>query len=172
MTIINIFCEDKIGLTIDNQFHKVIIPIVKKKNYNLDNIKLYCINKLNEVYNPNYPYFFVNLNNLIDCIICKIQITNEDIKVELHLNKNIYKLKFINIIEKPIYCICSSNEIMRNIIEQISYKYEYSAFGNFEFNNIEIKMNKQLDFYNFDTFFLNEIKYIHVKQNNIDCSSS
>lgn len=159
MSFINIICEDKIGLTIDNIFHNITIPIPKKTFYNEDDIKIICINKLNEIYNPKYPYFFSNLKNLLKFIKCKMVTYNNDLQVELYSSKNIYKIKLTNIASKPIYSLLFSDENFRTILKEIMPKYDLSLFGKFEYFDNIIQINKPINLYNLNLKYVNEINY-------------
>lgn len=170
MRFINIFCEDKIGLTMDNIFHKITIPILQIDYNDEENIKIICINKLNEIYNPKYPYFFSNLKNLLKFIKCKIVINNDDLLVELYSPKNIYKIKLTSVITKPIYSLLFSGEIIRTILEEIMQKYDYILFGKFEYFGNIIQINRPINLYNLDVNYVNDIKYINTNKSMIDYS--
>lgn len=170
MRFINIFCEDKIGLTMDNIFHKITIPILQIDYNDEENIKIICINKLNEIYNPKYPYFFSNLKNLLKFIKCKIVINNDDLLVELYSPKNIYKIKLTSVITKPIYSLLFSGENMRTILEEIMQKYDYILFGKFEYFGNIIQINRPINLYNLDVNYVNDIKYINTNKSMIDYS--
>jgi hypothetical protein len=172
MSFINIICEDKIGLTIDNIFHKIIIPISKKNYYNEDNIKIICINKLNEIYNPKYPYFFSNLKNSLKFIKSKMVVNNDNLQVELYSSKNLYKIKLTSVASKPIYSLLFSDENIRSILEEIMQKYDYILFGKFEYFGNIIQINKPISLYNLDVKYVNEIKYSNTNKSIFDYSST
>lgn len=156
-----ITCIDKIGLTFDDNFHqiKIEIPYI----YSNDKIKILCVNKYNELYNPKYPYFFVNINDIICCIDANITIVKNNIIVEL-VNKNpIYKIKFINLCNLPVYCFTSGERTFRQIAKDIYHKYFLSHNTMFTYNNLELKFDTYIKDCNFNLNTINEI--YHLKGN-------
>lgn len=141
MNFINIYCYDNIGLTIDNKIHMVSFLLPQSDRYNITKIKILCINKLNEFYNPKYPYFYCNLNNLIGEINCNIKNINDTMIVELYSIQNIYKLKILGIKDIPIYFICKDNDLIRSIIEMIELRHSNCNFGKLYYGGIEMHID-------------------------------
>ena len=171
MEFINIICEDNIGLTMDNKQHKITFQILKKNISNFNKIKYLCVNKLNELYNPKYPFFFVNVKNLVNHINFDIEQDANCINVKLHSN-NIYKLKFVNMSQFPIFYVCYSDELLATIINIILEKYENCVFGKFMHNDIQLKNSMKINSLNFKNNEINEIKYLLSKESIIDYSST
>jgi len=57
----------------------------------------------------------------------------------------VYKLKFTGIISEPIYYLCTSNEIVNEILEKITAKYKICKNGTFKFNSKELEQYSPLE---------------------------
>jgi hypothetical protein len=157
MNYINIICYDKIGLTIDNQFHEINFFIENKINFNFDKIKKICINKINEIYNPKYPYFFCNTKKLSNIIQCKTKYSQNTLFVELYALNNIYKLKFLELSDFPIHYICSGKDLSRHILETLTSRYPICNSCILKFNNVKLNINVPIEFYDLHTNKINEL---------------
>jgi 5-methylcytosine-specific restriction endonuclease McrA len=73
----------------------------------------------------------------------------------------IYKLKITGIIADPIYYMCTSKEIVNDIVENIKTKYKNCANGTFTFKSMELDLFTPLDKYNFSVgcFAINEVTF-------------
>ncbi len=155
MEIYNINCIDKIGLSIDGIFNQIKFKISDK--YSKEKIKILCINKINEIYNPKYPYFFVKINDIIKCIDCNIIIINNNYNIELVNNNSIYKLKFIGLCDNPVYCLCTNTTYFCNIIRMLNVKYPICYSGIFMYNDVQLKSNTKIKDFNFKSEIINEV---------------
>ena len=155
MEIYNINCIDKIGLSIDGIFNQVKFKIYDE--YSNDKIKILCVNKINEIYNPKYPYFFIKINDIIKNIDCNIVRNRDNYNVELVANDSIYKLKFFGLCDNPVYCLCSNTIYFSNIIKMLNIKYPICHSGIFIHSDIQLKSNMKTNHCNFKSDIINEI---------------
>ena len=160
MDVMSIECIDKIGLSIDEDYHQIKFEMGKKYINDHEKIKGYCLNKYNELYNPKYPYFFVKLNEILPLINCNIVIKNSIASVELDANNQIYKLKFVGLCNNPVYCLCTNLNSFQEIIKMLYQKYSACSYVTFKFNNVELKMNTMIKNCGFNTRTINEIHCI------------
>lgn len=173
MEILNILCCDSIGLTIDNEFHDLVISVNKMENFSFDKIKILFINKLNEIYNPKYPYFFVNIKNFINDTGYYVEYFEDNIKMTIFLqNQNVYKLKFTGITKEPIYSICLSKYPIKNVFNSIIEKYHRCYFGFFKYENYILQMDLMFNLFGLKVNDINEITYIETEHYVIDYSST
>ncbi len=155
MEIYNINCIDKIGLSVDGILHQVKFKI--SDEYSNEKIKILCVNKINEIYNPKYPYFFVRINDIIKNIDCNIVKNRDDYNVELVNNDSIYKLKFFGLCKSPVYCLCSNTIYFSNIIKMLNVKYPICYSGIFKYNDVQLQSNIEIKHCNFKSEIMNEI---------------
>lgn len=170
MNYINVICYDKIGLTIDEQFHEVQFLIPCSFNYDIGKIKMLSINKINEMYNPKYPFFYSNIIKFKNIITCNIEITKNIIYAELRATEYIYKLKILNISNEPIYYCCLGKEYIRNILEILLSKYEICNKGILKYNYRTLQPNDSINLYNLDMCKVNEIFFQQNNKSYIDYS--
>jgi hypothetical protein len=165
MEMLHITCIDNIGLTIDGEFHTINFELLEKNKNNHDKIKISCINKINELYNPKYPYFFMNIDDIINFIKYDIKIDKNNINVKLINLDAIYKLKFIGLCDNPVYCICSIQNSFRQIINKLYQRYAISYSSIFNYNNIDLNIDMIISNCNFKLTNINEIHCILSNSN-------
>lgn len=150
-----IYCVDKIGLSVDGKFHQVKFEI--SEQISNERIKILCVNKINEIHNPKYPYFFIKINDIIKYIDSNIVRNGNYYNVELVSKELIYKLKFIGLCDKPIYCLSTNKIYFSNIIRILNYKYSMCYLGIFKYNNLHLISNMLIEDCNFKSDTINDI---------------
>jgi hypothetical protein len=165
MEMLHITCIDNIGLTIDGELHTIKFELLEKYKNNHDKIKISCINKINQLYNPKYPYFFMNIDDIIKFINCDINIDKNNINVKLINSDAIYKLKFIGLCDNPVYCICSIKNSFRQIIKKLYQRYVICYSSIFKYNDIDLNINMIMSDCDFKLVNLNEIYCILTNSN-------
>ena len=150
-----ITCIDKIGLTFDEKFHQINFEIPQM--YSDEKIKILCVNKYNELYSPKYPYFYVNIKDIIHCIHANITIIKNNITVELVNKDIIFKLKFIGLCKNPVYYFCSGKKTFRQILKKLCIKYPLCHNGLFKYNDYELKIDLYIKDCNYQLDTINEI---------------
>lgn len=172
MTTITINCLDKISLAFDEKNYFVSFTILEKYKYNSEKIKEFCIHKINDSYNPKYPFFFIKINDIIQSIDCSTDILNNTINVELFAKKHLlYKLKIIGLCDNPVYCLCLDTYTFIYIINMLYTKYPICYSGIFFHNNKKIEINVPIKKFNFFIDEINEINCIAGNNNNITFST-
>lgn len=161
-----ITCFDSVGLTIDRNFNKVQFEISER--YSNQKIKQLCVNKLNEIYNPKYPFFFINIADILDNINCIYESENNNIiNLKLIPLNPIYKLKFIGLCNSPVYYITSGLTTFGKIVKTLFFKYVFSGNISFVFNDIQLDKNTFIKDCNFELYKINEINSIKINTNNL-----
>jgi hypothetical protein len=171
LNTIEIKCIDKISLTFDKNYNSVCFTIPKKYKYNKDKIKEYSINKINQCYNLQYPYYFMKISDIIKSIDCSTKIMNDKMDVDIFIKDNIiYKLKFIGLCERSVFCVVLDNYTFRNVIEIMCSKYPLCYSAIFLYNNNKIDINVPIKIFNFKNNICNEIFCEKSDCINFDCS--
>ena len=171
MTTISINCIDKISLSLNEKFYFVSFYILEKYKYNNEKIKEFCINKINEMYNPKYPFYFMKIKDVIQSISCDINIIDGEINVELYPKKHLfYKLKLVGLCINPVYCLCLDTYIFSDIIDMLYLKYPVCCSGVFIYNNLKLQINESIKKCNFKINEINEIECVAGNNFNIGCS--
>ena len=165
MEILHVTCIDNIGLTVDGEFHTINLELSEKYKNNYNKIILLSINKLNKIYNLKYPYFFMNINDIINKLNSNITIEKNSINIELVNDDTIYKLKFIGLCDNPVYYICSNKNSFRQIIKILYQRYIMCYSSIYKYNDIEININMIIKDCNFKLNTINEINCILSNSN-------
>jgi hypothetical protein len=171
MTMITITCIEKISLNFHGTNSEITFGILEKYKYNNEKIKEYCINKINELYNPKYPFFFMKIADVVRTIGSNTDIIGDKINVELFTKKRLfYKLKIIGLCETPVYCLCLDTYTFTNIINMLNTKYPVCNSGEFNYNNINLQMNVPISKYELKINEINVIKYSPGNNMNVNVS--
>lgn len=166
-----IICNDNIGLTFNSNSSQMTfyIPTINTKDDN--KFVKACLEKINEMYNPKEPYFFCSKDIIKNISLQNKTIRDNTIFIDFWANftSRIYKIKIKNIIEEPIYILCSSSDLFNNVVSLIKKKYKNVSNGIFKYNNNILDVNTPLDKCNFTTgnFAYNEIIFEPIEKTKV-----
>lgn len=169
--MIKVICQDAIGLTIDLQLHSVEFELEAKYKYNDEKIKLFSIQKINDLYNPKYPYFFSNITEISKSIDIEITYSLDNIDVlcaKIYSKyEPIYKISIHGLSNEHVYMLGLNNTTIQSIIKKLYPKYSevYSCIFKYLDNNIGIKL--KLFSLGLKTNCVNELKCIKSNFTNI-----
>jgi hypothetical protein len=163
-----IICNDNVGLSCNQNCTQMTFYVPTNNTKDDNKFIKACLEKIIEMYNPKEPYFFCSKD--IAKAIRIGQKTNRDNTIYIDLwpsfNYRIFKLKFTGIIEQPIHFICSSSDLVNDLISKIKKKYKNISNGMLKYKDAILESNVPLDKYNFMTgnFSCNEIVFESVEK--------
>jgi len=147
----NVCCNDYVGMSVLQSHGQLHISIdAKQATYDANFLKA-CVDSIMKTCNPKKPYFFCD-DNLHESIIIEAAPKQGSlIFVTLRplFDSKIYKLKFVGIIDQPIFYICSNKSSFDDIKTKLACKYKNCRDGNFFFNDEMIDRMKPIDRYGF-----------------------
>jgi hypothetical protein len=147
--MIKIICKDNVGLTTDLEFHEIEFEIKGKFRSCADKIKLLSVQKINELFNPKYPYFFSNLKSTIKIIDIQIKYDLHDVnilRVNLHSKNNpVYKMCISGLTENPVYILGTKNNTIDSLIKILYSKYDSVYSSVFILENVQLNIKSKLE---------------------------
>lgn len=158
-----IICNDNIGLTFNSNGSQYTFYVSATNTKDDTKLLKSCLEKINEMYNPKEPYFF-HSKDIVKSIRLEIQSKQANtifINLWSSFDYRIYKLKFKGIIDEPICFLCSSSDLVSDVISKIKKKFKIVSTGVFKYNGNILDVNAPLNKYNFSSgsFSYNEIQF-------------
>lgn len=152
MTLTYIVCDDPLGLSFSGSTQQMRVYIESSYVSDVNKLTKAVFEKIIENNFPKEPYFFYS-KDLLKSI--RLQINSKQTNVLfvsiLPNTDYIYKLKITGVIEDPLYFLCSSRDIVSDLISKMKKKYKNCTNGTFKFKSTILESNNPLDKCNFNS---------------------